>query len=1135
MEVQAVLQSANNLHALCKWREASAMYNKCHAILTDLASSKLGYLEPITEVNILMARNFVQRGLYFDAQEVLTKAQGYLSLKVEATNALVGLLSLEQSTVSLRLAAISEARALAEKAFAIINKAYGSKHIAISDCLCARAAVLAMQAKYNEAKPLLDQALIIRRELLGPSHPAIAACYMQQAAIFMEQGKAVEAGSLLQRALDIHKAVHKNDRDVRLTEILQLQAVIMSKNGQYSESAAATRAIIASREALLEAGHCWIADSLLALSDVQSLEGDYESALTSASRCLSMRRGIFTPQAGTAEGAKAHHLVADALHAVGEICRRLGRFDEAKADLDAAEEMRRAVYTKNHPKYFTSQHSGICLLLDLNGYESAMKSCEKVMKARSDSLGDDHPDFGDSLLVYGRILLAFGDVDSLTKAKAAAKEALQLCKLNYGPSSVALAECIQLQCAIELALLEPHRKPDDKGPETEEDCEGEDGEVSDEVGEALKAESLAMDFKIDLEGVPIFPSEPFDHIEQMLHSAVASLGCVDLGSNPLGIFIHAFFGAIKRSLFDAETRFVDKLPIDKRKLFREKQKIAALSAGGPADDGDAAIPGLAIIEDAIAKLRKVFASASNVDKHPYIVQLKKFTGAVVREKSDLQEARTNFKLAEVARKNGHFYEAERYYNDCFSQQVESTGVFAASTSIEVADILIGRAENLRALGRYWESQQCYVQFIVICEKTCGSESALTAQGYFGLAELLRLFGKFDESRALHEKVLLLRTHCLGSDGTLPVAKSHRAIADLSIDTGFFAAAEKHIKMSLEMREEAYGSGSHEEVVESMLTMARLYLVMNRIDESAELADRALKIAVSLRGEEHALAASCLHAQASLALQRCDFPAANKLSKRVIKIYASSLGNSSKRAETNRGNGRFFETLSKLTKSDISLGVDFNSTRGRDKSDCYTMRAQQLLECGAFIYAGNSVVSHPLIAASFLLRAELALATGQIAESIEMFKYSKNMLCDAYGCLNFGSEQVNSSFGRALIVSGDYKMASWVRETNISTTISILFVIYHVILFFLILTSFVQVIGTLHDLAIAHLPDSHPISIDAAGSRGDLCSVLNQLPVCETLLPRCLELCSALYGAGHAKTAFSQIACANVLTLRSMHR
>jgi tetratricopeptide (TPR) repeat protein len=123
-------------------------------------------------------------------------------------------------------ARLADARALAERALAIAEAAYGPDDPAVAAGLSNLALILGDLGRAAEARPLAERALAIDEAAYGPDHPDVATDLNNLASILGDLGQLAEAWPLAERALAITEAAYGPDHPTVATLRTNLAAIL---------------------------------------------------------------------------------------------------------------------------------------------------------------------------------------------------------------------------------------------------------------------------------------------------------------------------------------------------------------------------------------------------------------------------------------------------------------------------------------------------------------------------------------------------------------------------------------------------------------------------------------------------------------------------------------------------------------------------------------------------------------------------------------------------------------------------------------------------------------------------------------------------------------------------------------------
>ncbi len=201
----------------------------------------------------------------------------------------------------------------------------------------------------------------------------------------------------------------------------EIQATLMDTMGTVYTSLAlypeAVRLIdrsLQKRRDLFGDDHAEVAQSLVHLGEVQTLNAEFATAEANLRDALEVRRNLFGDESAE---------VAESLTVLGDVIVRQGRFSEARPLYAKALTIRRALYEAPHPAIAESLEDVGLSNYDDGNYEGAVNYLEDALAMRRSLHGDLHPDLAQAI---GNLAWASYDLGDLDRAEALTREGLAM-------------------------------------------------------------------------------------------------------------------------------------------------------------------------------------------------------------------------------------------------------------------------------------------------------------------------------------------------------------------------------------------------------------------------------------------------------------------------------------------------------------------------------------------------------------------------------------------------------------------------------------------------------------------------------------------------------------------------------------
>ncbi|KAL9973817.1 hypothetical protein ACROYT_G020320 [Oculina patagonica] len=163
-----------------------------------------------------------------------------------------------------------------------------------------------------------------------------------------------------------------------------------------------------------------LAQNYCDLGLIQHKRDNYSEALESHKCALDIRRKVFSEQ---------HPQTADSYHSVGVIQYSLSNYTSALESAKRALDIRRKLFGEQHPQTADSYHSVGVTQHSLGDYTSALDSDKRALDIRRKLFGEEHSETADSYYSVGVTQHSLGDY---TTALDSAKRALDIRRKVFG-------------------------------------------------------------------------------------------------------------------------------------------------------------------------------------------------------------------------------------------------------------------------------------------------------------------------------------------------------------------------------------------------------------------------------------------------------------------------------------------------------------------------------------------------------------------------------------------------------------------------------------------------------------------------------------------------------------------------------
>lgn len=248
---------------------------------------------------------------------------------------------------------------------------------------------------------------------------------------------------------------------------------------------------------------------------------------------------------------------------------------------------------------------------------------------------------------------------------------------------------------------------------------------------------------------------------------------------------------------------------------------------------------------------------------------------------------------------------------------------AKEGSLEEADALVAKTQQLNQEGRYREAIPLAKRAIQIREKRHGSEDPNTAVAINNLAELYRATGEYAEAEPLYQKAVAIFIAKFGPHDvrtTIPLGN----LGMFYQMTGAMKKAEPLLERVVAIQEKNLGA-EHALTGEATNNLANFYEVTGAYSRAESLYQQALAIQQKARGIEHPTTATTLDNLAGLHTTMGSYDKALPLHKQALTIREKALGAEHADVATSLSNlGRFFHETGDYTQAETlfqrALGI-----------------------------------------------------------------------------------------------------------------------------------------------------------------------------------------------------------------------
>lgn len=871
LTASTIVDIGKNYVALSSWDLAEDFFAKALAIRQNSSNE-----EEIAKIYYEWAKCFYIQGLLFDSLDRINLAIKTLSqfLKGE-TNSLYGECLILQALVTVGLGKVVEAKAMADRGHAIVNKFNGANHMTGADAMTVKAQIMCVIGRAKEAISLIEQGFVLRKRLLErESHPILADSLLLMGSAFFDIGRFVDAENKLNAAY-LMRVEYFGDKDIRAAEVQHFQGNLHQALGNFDLAISLHKTALAIRSAQCHPQKrlIFLSDSHNSLAEVYTNCGIFKEAIFHYNEALEIRSERLTDPALIAglkeqklkqeagevlqellEVPPDHMKVAESKCGKAELLRLLGSYIEARELIDQSLQGRRAVFGKEHMSFIESQFVFGNILMDTGDFDNANRYHSRSIKIVRQLLGEEHHLYAKALLCKAENLRRKalqraddsrtnttgedGDQenkmsDPLSNANSLVVEALQSLKYAFDgvgrkvPLQI-IGEILETSVALTRRILESRKNKLIQSINT----------VPESVENNTIGENLDICTETNKKEVS-FDREKYSNIVHSLERLFLDVIKVFpmVGKNHyLALFIIGTVGVAKLFEFDDRQRYYSSLSHENKKAFRE-QDLLSLSKvndqlvdwleilgitkspsvqheSNDSEENDQP-PGLKEINVVIKKLRSPkFVGLSEM--HPWIRFLQEVASNFEYVPDEMELAALAFQKAEKLHKQGKFPEADLLYDNAFVTQINFLGPVAASTSVAIAETLIAKAENCRVQGLLDLAKLLFTQSMSILRKNSGDANPLVTVAMFGNANVLFDRGLYDDALALHITVFNMQNKHFG-ERSVQVNKTLIRIAYDQFKLGrcmeAFEIVQGALKNLLQVKEEVHQAHGDEDAAD----------------------------------------------------------------------------------------------------------------------------------------------------------------------------------------------------------------------------------------------------------------------------------------------------------------------------------
>jgi len=596
------------------------------------------------------------------------------------------------------------------------------------------------------------------------------------------------------------------------------------QSGKLDETAAVLVKMLTVERRVLGELHEKVAGSLALLARVHELREDWAAARKALTEVLVIRerqpnqkdwriadarreladldrRAAFDPaQRQRLQEADRLNRLQDALHSQG-------KFAEGIAPCRKAMEIRRELLGQNHPDYANSVNNLAVLYQNMGDYAKAELLHRDAAEVRKRTLGENHPDYATSLNNLAALYLAMGNYG---QAEPLLRQALEIEKRVLGKNHPDYATGLN-----NLAVL--YR----------------------DMGEYAKAEPL---FREALE-----------------------IGKTALGEN------HPNYASGLNNLamlYQSMGEYTKAEP-----LLRQALEIIKRATGENHPNYASSLNNLAMLYQSMGD----YAKAGRLYRHAMEIRKR-----VLGDHSPEYAASLN-NLAELHREMGNYANAE----SLLRQAVQIKKRVLGENHPEYADSLDNLGRLYQLMGDFVKAEPLLRQALVIRRRALGENHPDYATSVSSLAKFYRALGDGAKAESLFLQALEIKKRALGENHS-EYASSLNNLGMLYLADGDFAKAEPLCRQSLEIQKRVLGE-DHPEYASSLNNLAAAYQSMRDYARAEPLFRQSLEIRKRALGENHPDYATSLNNLAVLYQDMGDFAKAEPLLRHAVEITRKALG------------------------------------------------------------------------------------------------------------------------------------------------------------------------------------------------------------------------------------------------------
>jgi eukaryotic-like serine/threonine-protein kinase len=326
---------------------------------------------------------------------------------------------------------------------------------------------------------------------------------------------------------------------------------------------------------------------------------------------------------------------------------------------------------------------------------------------------------------------------------------------------------------------------------------------------------------------------------------------------------------------------------------------------------------------------------------------------VARFGSESMRAHLYNQMATLHRSSGDLEQAQRFFERALSIYEAKLGPDHTQTGVSVLGLAVVHADR----GDLDEAQRLHERALHINETALGPEHPANAHGLVNLGTVAWRRGNLDEAQQLYERALALNETSRGADHPL-TASSLVSLANIHAVRGQLDAAQRSYARSAAIFERALGP-EHPDLGQSLLGLAIVHAHRGEYEEARIVYERVIAIQEKAYGPDHLALASAVNNLANVHYELGNSSEARSLYERALAI------------------------------NEQAYGPEHSSVAGSLENLAWACWKSGELEEGRRLAARALALheatlgpDHPKVGTSAIIVAEIALAHGRAAESLE---------------------------------------------------------------------------------------------------------------------------------------------------------